>query len=129
MMVRMESGYSCAAEKAMPFAWESLDGESSMALAWEVPAPRAVMIGVHGLSGAAEQFSPLGHALPRVSLYAVELRGQGNDSNPARRGAILDVPSQLRALDLFIEVVRRKAPGVPIFLLGESYPSCHFEAV
>ncbi len=91
-----------------------------MALAWEVPAPRAVVIGVHGLSGAAEQFSPLGHALPRVSLYAVELRGQGNDSNPARRGAILDVPSQLRALDLFIEVVRRKVPGVPIFLLGES---------
>ena len=76
--------------------WKSFDGAHFSSSKWIVKnrkIPRAVIIGVHGISGAASDFNNLGSALSQkgISVYAYELRGQGNDPEPKRIGDLKDV--------------------------------------
>lgn len=104
----------------MPFAWTDVLGRPGRALAWRHADPELVVVAVHGLSGAAEQFAPVAHGLSDCSVYALELAGQGWDPDPARRGTRLDLDQQLRNLDLFLEAVRSEVGDRPVVLLGES---------
>jgi acylglycerol lipase len=87
--------------------------------------PRAVVICVHGLSGAASDFWPAGEMLAseQMIVYGVQLRGMGNDPDKPQRG---NVPSAQRwQTDLleFTQQVRLKHPHAPIFWYGESLGS------
>lgn len=79
---------------------------------------------VHGLSGAALDFEPLGHRLIDLDLdlitYAPELRGQGNDPLPARRGDLDRIETWFTDLGAFIALVRKQHPGLPFYFYGES---------
>ncbi|MEM9480792.1 MAG: alpha/beta fold hydrolase [Verrucomicrobiota bacterium] len=85
----------------------------------------AVFVAVHGLSGAADDFRPLGKFFRDrgVGVYAYELRGQGNDPVVRRRGDIQSADVWQRDLDAFVGKVRGWHPGVPLFLFGESMGS------
>jgi len=54
--------------------------------------PETVIIAIHGINGAAQDYQGLGsylsQHLPSSALYAPETRGQGNDPNKVRRGDI-----------------------------------------
>ena len=105
--------------------WKSFDGAQFSCSKWVVKnrkIPRAVIIGVHGISGAASDFNNLGSALsPKgISVYAYELRGQGNDPDPKRIGDLKDVQLWFSDLNSFISSVRKEIGTVPIFLYGES---------
>ena len=105
--------------------WKSFDGAQFSCSKWVVKnrkIPRAVIIGVHGISGAASDFNNLGSALsPKgISVYAYELRGQGNDPDPKRIGDLKDVQLWFSDLNSFISSVRKEVGTVPIFLYGES---------
>lgn len=80
---------------------------------------------MHGLSGAASDFWPLGQELPKrgMLVYALQLRGQGNDPDPAARGDISSAQRWQRDLREFTTLVRHQHPGVPLFWLGESMGS------
>jgi acylglycerol lipase len=80
------------------------------------------MIAIHGLSGAAIDYEPLGSALAPLGFatYAPELRGQGNDPLPARRGDLDRIETWLADLRAFLALVRAQHPGLPLFLYGES---------
>ena len=80
------------------------------------------MVAVHGLSGAALDFEPLGrHLAPKkFVIYAVELRGQGSDPLPSRRGDLASLEDWFADLRAFLALVREKHPGLPFFLYGES---------
>ena len=84
--------------------------------------PGAVMVAVHGLSGAALDYEPLGHGLAthNVSTYAPELRGQGKDPCPQRRGDLKKLEDWFADLDAFLALVRKRHPAVPLFCYGES---------
>ena len=88
------------------------------------PASRlgAVVIAVHGLSGAALDYEPLGSHLAALGIvtYAPELRGQGNDPGQARRGDLTSLEVWYGDLRTFITMVRSDNPGIPLFLYGES---------
>ena len=101
-----------AVEKAEP---EAGDGEA-------LPAEKGIVIGVHGLSGAASDFWPFGQRAEAAGwkVYAYELRGQGNDPDPASRGDIRSRWQWVDDLASFTLAVRRRHPGVPIFWYGES---------
>ena len=108
--------------------WKSFDGAQFSCSKWVVKnrkIPRAVIIGVHGISGAASDFNNLGSALsPKgISVYAYELRGQGNDPDPKRIGDLKDVQLWFSDLNSFISSVRKEVGTVPIFLYGESIGS------
>jgi alpha-beta hydrolase superfamily lysophospholipase len=107
-------------------SWVSRDAQTFDYTVWPVhdatTAPQAVIVAVHGLSGAASDFRPLGTyaALHGVITYAYELRGQGNDPVPRRRGDITDPRLWLADLVDFTRLVRQRHPQLPLFYYGES---------
>jgi alpha-beta hydrolase superfamily lysophospholipase len=108
--------------------WISYDNKAMPYTVWKVPEgqkPRGVVIAVHGLSGAASDFWLLGEKLPQqgYTLYAYEVRGQGNDPAVAERGDVKNARQWLRDLETFHLLVRRRHPGVPVVWYGESLGS------
>ena len=67
-------------------------------------------------------YEPLGRALAPLDIatYAPELRGQGNDPLPARRGDLDSIETWFADLRAFFSKVRGQHPGLPIFYYGES---------
>jgi alpha-beta hydrolase superfamily lysophospholipase len=107
--------------------WQTLDGETFPYSLWgsDLPAgqrPRAVVVAVHGLSGAALDFEPLGQHLAKhgIVTYALELRGQGNDPKPGRRGDLAQLDDWYRDLSAFFSLVRCRYPEAQIYYYGES---------
>jgi alpha-beta hydrolase superfamily lysophospholipase len=109
------------AEGSRPCTWAAADGAPFPGLVWEPPdgAPVANVLCIHGLSGAAADFGPLARHLSRrgCSVRAINVRGQGNDPEPSRRGHFLD-PAGWRA-DL-AAFVRDLDGDIPLFVVGES---------
>jgi alpha-beta hydrolase superfamily lysophospholipase len=108
--------------------WVSHDGKTMPCQVWSVPAgmtPRGVVIAVHGLSGAKSDFWYLGQELPKrgYTVYAYDLRGQGNDPVVAERGDISGEQAWKRDLATFHGLVKRKHPKTPVFWYGESLGS------
>ena len=108
--------------------WRAADGKPMPITRWPadgkaLPQPlRAVVICVHGLSGAASDFWPLGRELPGrgIVVYGTELRGQGNDGDESRRGDIRNAREWREDLRELHELISARHAGVPVFWLGES---------
>jgi alpha-beta hydrolase superfamily lysophospholipase len=107
-------------------SWVSRDAQTFGYTVWPAQGdtipPRAVMVAVHGLSGAASDFRPLGTfaAAHGVITYAYELRGQGNDPVTRRHGDIAHPRLWLADLADFTRLVRQRHPRLPLFYYGES---------
>ncbi len=84
--------------------------------------PLAIVVAVHGLSGASLDFEPLGSHLAqqRIVTFALELRGQGNDPHIPRRGDLEQIEDWFKDLSGFFLLVRCRYPNVPIYYYGES---------
>jgi alpha-beta hydrolase superfamily lysophospholipase len=107
--------------------WTAPDGEKFAYSAWGANLktgqnPRAIVLAVHGLSGAALDFEPLGAHMAQhgVLTFAPELRGQGNDPVVARRGDLERPEQWYEDLSAFFARVRESHPGVSIYYYGES---------
>jgi len=105
-------------------SWTAPDGATFSYSLWDAGERplRGIVIAIHGLSGAALDFEGLGQRLADQDLatYAPELRGQGNDPLPARRGDLDRIETWFADLGAFIALVRREHPGLPLFFYGES---------
>jgi len=107
--------------------WTAPDGETFAYSAWgsnleSAQFPRAVVVAVHGLSGAAVDYEPLGSHLARhgVVTFALELRGQGNDPVSKRRGDLARLEDWFSDLRAFFALIRARYPEIQIFYYGES---------
>jgi alpha-beta hydrolase superfamily lysophospholipase len=103
--------------------WSAPDREVFSYSLWDAgAASRAVVVAVHGLSGAALDYEPLGRhfALHGVTTFAPELRGQGNDPRPRRRGDLQSLDEWFADLQAFLLLVRKRHPSAPLFCYGES---------
>jgi alpha-beta hydrolase superfamily lysophospholipase len=104
--------------------WTAADGERFPYSVWEATPqpPRAIVIAVHGLSGAALDYEPLGSHLAKegLSTYALELRGQGKDPVSARRGDLVRLEDWYADLRAFVALVRGQHAGAPLYYYGES---------
>jgi acylglycerol lipase len=103
--------------------WTATDGEKFAYSVWAGgEKPRAVVVAVHGLSGAAVDYEPLGAHMLRhgVVTFAPELRGQGNDPVPGRRGDLERIEDWFADLSAFFVLVRARHPGAQIYYYGES---------
>ena len=107
--------------------WTSFDGKRMPWRVW-LPSeqkPRAVLITVHGLSGAASDFHLLGERLSAqgYTVYGYELRGQGFDAHTSARGDISAAKIWQRDLGQFHNLVKSRHPRLPIVWYGESLGS------
>jgi acylglycerol lipase len=82
----------------------------------------AVVVAVHGLSGAASDFWPLGERLPQqgVAVYAMEVRGQGHEPRVEDRGDVRGVRLWRKDLEAFSALVAERHPGLEQVWYGES---------
>ena len=104
--------------------WAARDGKVLPFTAWP-GAPKTVagvVICIHGLSGAASDFWPIGQSLPGTgyAVYGLQLRGQGNDPDVKKRGDIKSRQQWLDDLEDFTALVKNRHQGVPIYWYGES---------
>jgi acylglycerol lipase len=103
--------------------WVSCDGAAFPCTHWgPVARPKTVIVAVHGLSGAASDFEPLGEYFSKRStaVYSYALRGQGNDPVKKRVGDIKKPELWYADLDAFLDLVRASNPKARLFLYGES---------
>jgi alpha-beta hydrolase superfamily lysophospholipase len=104
--------------------WTAHDGKEMPFKHWqgEPKRPRGIVICIHGLSGAASDFWPVGEAFPAkgFAIYGMQLRGQGNDPDVKRRGDIWSSQQWRQDLLEFTSLVRQQHPGVPVYWFGES---------
>ncbi len=107
----------------MHFDWKAPDGVTFPCEQW-LPRgkPSGVLICVHGLSGAAADFQPVGEAVLQAGLacHALNLRGQGNDPHRPRRGAALDLQAISRDISAFAREMQAGQSGTPLWVCGES---------
>ncbi|MDP0490196.1 MAG: alpha/beta fold hydrolase [Verrucomicrobiota bacterium JB023] len=108
-----------------PPKFAASDGKELPIRYWNLKEkPRRVIIGLHGISGAAKDFENLGKKLQedstRTTLYALNLRGQGLDPAPGERGDIEDEDLWKRDLREFHEVIQQRHPEASIVWMGES---------
>jgi acylglycerol lipase len=107
--------------------WSAPDGETFSYSLWGFDPladerPVAVVVAVHGLSGAALDYEPLGSRLAqhRIVTFAIELRGQGNDPRLPWRGDLEQIDDWFKDLSGFFLLVRSRCPDAPIYYYGES---------
>jgi len=108
--------------------YQSFDGDQFPYTKWlSKEEPEQIIIGVHGISGAALDYKPLASHLllnlPKTAVYAAETRGQGNDPTKAMRGHIHHQEDWFRDLYTFTALVRQKHPEAKIIWCGESMGS------
>ncbi len=105
--------------------WRSFDGKLMPFTHWGSGQPRAVVIAVHGLSGAASDFWLAGERLAKqgIHLYAFELRGQGHDPVKPEQGHIRSPRLWQRDLQTFSCLVKTRHAATPTFWMGESLGS------
>ena len=107
--------------------WQAPDGQTFPYSLWgaDLPSgqrPRAVVVCIHGLSGAALDFEPLAqHLSPHgIVTFAPDLRGQGNDPRPNAAGDLDRLEDWFADLHAFFSLVRARYPDAQIYYYGES---------
>ena len=101
-----------------------MDGAGGEKLFWQAWQPagdkRGVLVVMHGLKDHSSRYSGLAQKLTAAgyALYAFDLRGHGRSSG--RRVQIDSFDQYVADLAGFLEMVRRREPGAPIFLFGHS---------
>lgn len=86
---------------------------------WDAGNPRAVIVALHGMNDYSNAFSMPAPwwAEHGIATYAYDQRGFGRSPNP---GVWPGTEALRRDLADFVDVVRSRHPGVPVYVLGES---------
>ncbi|MFM7179902.1 MAG: alpha/beta hydrolase [Verrucomicrobiales bacterium] len=107
--------------------WVARDGTRFPYQSWipEKQPVKAIVIGLHGLSGAAcdHQIAALALQKNGYAFFGCELRGQGNDPVKERRGDIRSVRQWHEDVWDFHRLATTKYPDLPVIWLAESLGS------
>jgi alpha-beta hydrolase superfamily lysophospholipase len=87
------------------------------------PAPRALLVIVHGLAEYADRYRAIadGFAARGISTFVFDQRGHGDD--PGTRTHVERFDDYVADLIEVIEAVRRQHPDLPLYLWGHSMGS------
>jgi acylglycerol lipase len=95
------------------------DGTKLGLTRWDAQMPKAVLVALHGMNDYSNAF-----AIPApfwaengISTYAYDQRGFGKSP---QRGIWPGSELMRRDLNDFVDVMRRRYPNLPVFVLGES---------
>jgi alpha-beta hydrolase superfamily lysophospholipase len=95
------------------------DGLALGLMHWDAEKPQAIIVGLHGMNDYSNAF-----AMPApfwrqagISTYAYDQRGFGRSPN---RGIWGGADIMRRDLSDFVDVMRARFPGTPVYVMGES---------
>ena len=86
---------------------------------WDAAHPKAIIVALHGMSDYSEAFDMPGPiwAQAGISTYAYDQRGFGSAPDPGVWGG---ADAMRTDLGDFVDALRAKYPGLPVYALGES---------
>ena len=95
------------------------DGARLALQSWQAQTPRAVIIGLHGMNDYAKTFEMPGPWLAErgVTSYAYDQRGFGRSPG---KGLWPGSNTLKQDLNAFVETVRNRHAGLPVYLMGVS---------
>lgn len=115
---------AAAPTAAVTHATGTFQGRGGVALfeqSWRPSGPpRAVLVAMHGLKDHSTRYGEFARRLVRrgFAVHAFDMRGHGHSAGS--RAALGDFDDLTGDLAIFMDRVRRREPGVPVFLLGHS---------
>lgn len=107
----------------MEFLWTAPDGAAFPAERWEAQGSACgILIYIHGMGGAGSEFRTLAEQAARAGWagFAINLRGQGLDPVPRRRGTELPLADIEKDIVAFAQEASGKHPSLPVYWCGES---------
>ncbi len=114
-------GKNIAAGQILRNKFITADGTILPLRQWQPPdgKAKAVLIALHGFNDYSNFFQqPAEYFKARgIISYAYDQRGFGGSP---QRGLWSGVDAYVQDLELFIQLIKQKQPGLPIYLLGES---------
>lgn len=108
------------ADTASPTRFDLPQGQSLAGRIWAHPAPRHIVLGVHGFNDYSKAFEPLAQQLAgdgAVTVYAYDQRGFGANPLP---GIWPGTDALLADLRHIAAQLRARHPGLPLTVVGES---------
>jgi acylglycerol lipase len=105
---------------ATPMRFVLPGGDSLAARVWSTPAPRHIVLGVHGFNDYSKAFEPLAQHLAGelgATVYAYDQRGFGSNPEP---GVWPGSDALLADLRHIVVQLRQRHPGLPLTVMGES---------
>jgi alpha-beta hydrolase superfamily lysophospholipase len=105
---------------ATPMRFVLPGGDSLAARVWSTPAPRHIVLGVHGFNDYSKAFEPLAQHLAGelgATVYAYDQRGFGSNPEP---GVWPGSDALLADLRYIVVQLRQRHPGLPLTVMGES---------
>lgn len=107
--------------KTYESTWTDKQGLKFYSKGWEPDtAPKAAVALVHGLGEHLGRFAHVGEAFSKAgyALMGIDLRGHGRSDGP--RGHTPSIEAFMQDIDLLLEHVHARYPGLPTFLYGHS---------
>lgn len=96
-----------------------VDGTRLPLSIWPAAEPKAVVLALHGFNDYRKSFEAAAEwwAGQGITTYAFDQRGFGASAEPGIWGGRRAMAEDVRAA---LELLRRRHPGLPVYLLGES---------
>jgi acylglycerol lipase len=116
-----DSAQSTAAARHETGSFLAHDGLPLFEQSWHPASPpRALLIAHHGLKDYSDRYGAFAERLVAdgIAVYAYDMRGHGRSAGP--RASIDSIDDLLDDLAIFLDRVRAREPGTPLFLLGHS---------
>ncbi|MEM6910611.1 MAG: alpha/beta fold hydrolase [Verrucomicrobiota bacterium] len=109
-------------------SWTASDGLTLSYRSWRPEKePEMVLLGVHGISGAAQDYEGLAkhlrQAVGSIAIYAPNLRGQGQDPREKMRGDLESGRRWRQDLEEFSRLLQARHPAARMVWFGESLGS------
>lgn len=100
--------------------FEGADGTPLHRRSWLPPTPRQALVVVHGFAEHSGRYDELGawFAARGHAVHALDHRGHGRSGGP--RAHVDSFDHLLDDVAVFVDLVRREHPGVPVTLVGHS---------
>lgn len=84
------------------------------------PAPRAVVVLVHGLCEHLGRYDQVTRELGEAGLSVYRFDNQGHGRSGGERGYLDDFHAFIDDADLLVAKAKQENPGLPVFMLGHS---------
>lgn len=101
-------------------SWKNAEGLRIHATHWPAPAPKAVLLLIHGQGEHIGRYDHLARWFNTHGIAALGYDHQGYGRSEGRRGHAKSLDVLLNDLDQALTETRRLYPGLPVFLYGHS---------